>query len=91
MATKVAGLTKLLGRRITSPQGVFRPLRGGGHHHQEMADPAKYGHFAIPHVSSFHKNLAKGFGTVFWFWIFYRGYHDGGVVFLGRHPWHEEH
>jgi hypothetical protein len=49
-----------------------RPLRGGG----EKADPTKYGDFTVPHVASAHKNIAYGFGTTMWFWMFYRAYYD---------------
>jgi hypothetical protein len=35
-----------------------RPVRGGGHH-QEHADPAKYGKFLLPHVADGHKQVAK--------------------------------
>ena len=36
----------------------MRPVRGGGHH-QEHADPAKYGKFLLPHVADGHKQVAK--------------------------------
>jgi len=52
-----AGLGIFAKRVFQQQARLVKPARGGGHH-QEMADPAKYGTFRIPHVSDTHKRLA---------------------------------
>jgi hypothetical protein len=53
-----AGLGILAKRVVQQQARLVRPVRGGGHH-QEHADPAKYGKFLLPHVADGHKQVAK--------------------------------
>jgi hypothetical protein len=57
LTIEAAGLGIFAKRVFQQQARLVKPARGGGHH-QEMADPAKYGSFRIPHVSDTHKRLA---------------------------------
>ena len=49
------------------------------------------------HENATHKNAGIFFGTICWFWVFYRCREDGAVVLGLRHPWehapgdHDDH
>ena len=69
----LTGLGLILGRRIV--QSTVRPIRAGHAKKADHWDPV-YGHFQLPTVNPIHKYVGKGMGTIMWFWILYRGYHD---------------
>jgi len=48
----------------------------------------KPGEIHIPKPSLTHIRASQAIGTVFWFWIFYRFYHDAPQMFFGHNPWH---
>lgn len=63
----------------------------GGHGHD-----VTYQGLSLHPASATHRNLAKGFGGLMWFWIFYRFYNDYDTFLFGHaqhfdHEDHEEH
>ncbi|KAK9896192.1 hypothetical protein P389DRAFT_171232 [Cystobasidium minutum MCA 4210] len=59
----------------------FRLLAGAAH----PPRPAGGFHPALPGRG--HRYLAKALGASMFFFIFYRGYHDGPALIGLRHPW----
>ena len=60
-------------RPNTVAQG--RRFASGGHHEN-------FHGFIVPHVDQNFKKLGETMMAVMWFWIFYRGYHDGKAVLV---------
>lgn len=61
---------------------VWGPCAGGhgGHGHD-----VTYQGLSLHPASATHRNLAKGFGGLMWFWIFYRFYNDYDTFLVSSH------
>ena len=56
---------------------------GGDHHHapNPSAGP-QFNNFRPPAIVRSQRRLAVAFGSIAWFWIYFRMYHDGPSLFV---------
>jgi hypothetical protein len=80
---------KSTARSLSLTQLIFKRFSGHGHgehYHYQAGDLLKpYNGLRAPMVPKFHLKVANAFGTLMWFWVFYRLRQDYGhflVCFL---------